>query len=221
MVYGNFDPGFPSIRPPHVEDLLIKPSLVTYKHLRFVLFDAPSDSNIGLYAQELLEQNVTAVVRLCEPTYDKAVLEDMGIRVYDWPFADGESPPQHIIRTWLNLVNEVFGSVTGSPSSKKKTKDSAKSKQQTPYLKPLPSDQNPSPTSNYPASPPPAIGVHCVAGLGRAPVLVAIALIEAGMSPLDSAIHVRAHRRGAINARQLKCIENYKRYSKSRLCAIS
>ena len=49
----------------------------------------------------------------------------------------------------------------------------------------------------------PTIAVHCVAGLGRAPVLVAIALIEAGMDPLDSIENIRSKRRGAFNKPQI------------------
>ena len=56
------------------------------------------------------------------------------------------------------------------------------------------------------------VAVHCVAGLGRAPVLVAIALIEDGMEPLDAVHEIRSKRKGAINARQLAYLENtYKR----------
>ncbi|CAH1762963.1 9442_t:CDS:2 [Entrophospora sp. SA101] len=66
----------------------------------------------------------------------------------------------------------------------------------------------------------PTIACHCVAGLGRAPVLVAIALIEAGMSPLDSVAFIRERRRGVINNRQLKYIESYKRRPKSAKCII-
>ena len=40
------------------------------------------------------------------------------------------------------------------------------------------------------------VSVHCVAGLGRAPVLVAIALIESGMKPLDAIEYIRRRRRG-------------------------
>ena len=53
------------------------------------------------------------------------------------------------------------------------------------------------------------VGVHCVAGLGRAPVLVAIALVEMGI-PYDDAIDmIRAKRKGAINAKQLKFLKTY------------
>ncbi|KAJ1977630.1 hypothetical protein H4R34_003507 [Dimargaris verticillata] len=60
------------------------------------------------------------------------------------------------------------------------------------------------------------IAVHCVAGLGRAPILVAIALIEHGMSPLDSVTFIRSRRNGVINRKQLQYVEAYKRRSKGR-----
>lgn len=51
--------------------------------------------------------------------------------------------------------------------------------------------------------PAPTIAVHCVAGLGRAPALVAIALIEMGMKPLDAIEYIRGKRRGAFNKPQI------------------
>lgn len=64
------------------------------------------------------------------------------------------------------------------------------------------------------------VAVHCIAGLGRTPVLVAIALIEQGMEALDAVAAIRAKRRGAINAKQLAYLENsYKRRSKAK-CSI-
>eukprot|EP01036_Dinobryon_divergens_P027143 gene27143-35867_t len=50
----------------------------------------------------------------------------------------------------------------------------------------------------------PCIAIHCVAGLGRAPVLVAIALIE----------------RGAINAKQLEYLAAYKPQHRGKKCCI-
>ncbi|KAG0252851.1 Protein tyrosine phosphatase type IVA 1 [Actinomortierella ambigua] len=55
-----------------------------------------------------------------------------------------------------------------------------------------------------------AIACHCVAGLGRAPLLVAIALIEGGMSAEDSIQFIRSKRRGALNTKQIKYIQHYK-----------
>jgi protein tyrosine phosphatase type 4A len=58
------------------------------------------------------------------------------------------------------------------------------------------------------------LGVHCIAGLGRSPLLVAIVLIEAGLNVLDAVIFIREKRRGAINAKQLKFLESYKKRGK-------
>ena len=43
-----------------------------------------------------------------------------------------------------------------------------------------------------------------------------MALIEAGMAPLDAVIFIREKRRGAINAKQLKFLEAYKRRGKDK-----
>jgi len=67
------------------------------------------------------------------------------------------------------------------------------------------------------------VAVHCVAGLGRAPVLVALALMEAGMKCEDAVAFIREKRRGAINQKQLTFLTNYKPRSRLRMkkeCAI-
>lgn len=61
------------------------------------------------------------------------------------------------------------------------------------------------------ADPDTGMGVHCVTGLGRAPVLVCIALIEQGMKYEDAIEHMRKTRPGAINTKQLQFLANYKR----------
>ncbi|KAI8835518.1 tyrosine phosphatase IVA1 [Chytridium lagenaria] len=156
---------------------------IDYKSMRFVVFDCPTDATVPMYLDELKLRNVTDVVRVCEPTYDRSVFEQSGIRVHDMPFSDGTIPPLNVIQGFLHLCDERFaGGISGVHSA---------------------------PDAGEGA---PAIGIHCVAGLGRAPVLVAMSLIEAGMVPLDAVEFVRKRRRGAFNSVQLThLVDSYKR----------
>jgi len=65
--------------------------------------------------------------------------------------------------------------------------------------------------TEFKGDPETCVGVHCVTGLGRAPVLVATALIELGMKYEDAVDLIRKKRRGAINAKQLEFLSKYKR----------
>jgi len=65
------------------------------------------------------------------------------------------------------------------------------------------------------------VGIHCLAGLGRAPALVAIALMELGMeSSTDAILYIRQRRPGAISARQVAFLNTYfpRRRKKLRCC---
>lgn len=53
------------------------------------------------------------------------------------------------------------------------------------------------------------ISVHCVSGLGRAPVLVAIALVELGLTNEEAVDLIREKRRGCFNAKQLSYLQMY------------
>lgn len=74
---------------------------------------------------------------------------------------------------------------------------------------------------------PTTIAVHCVAGLGRAPILVAMALVEfAGLPALDAVGYVRERRKGAINQVQLNWLMRYRSRSRQSqssklLCCVS
>lgn len=152
------------------------PAEITYKNMRFLITDRPNDANIDRYIGELKKHNAQDVVRVCESSYSTAKLQQEGIRVLDWAFDDGTSPPNDIVEQWFRLLRDRF---RDDPSC--------------------------------------CVAVHCVAGLGRAPVLVALALIELGMKYEDAVQLIREKRRGAINAKQLQYLERYRPKSRLKL----
>lgn len=109
-------------------------------------------------------RKVKKLVRVCEPTYSRERLQNHGIELFDWEFGNGHPPPNEIIDKWLTLVKDYFWQ---TPTTTVVVKQNDDEKRQL-------TEQIPN-----------AIAIHCVSGLGRAPVLVGIALLEAGMNCND------------------------------------
>lgn len=149
---------------------------INHKGFKFLITHRPSDSTIFAYIQELEKHNVTAVVRVCEPTYKTDELIAKEIKVFDLVFDDGTFPSKDIIEKWFDILKENF---TDNPEC--------------------------------------CVAVHCIAGLGRAPVMVAMALIELGLKYEEAVELIRKRRRGAINAKQLAFLEKYRPKSRLRV----
>ncbi|XP_069076937.1 protein tyrosine phosphatase type IVA 3 isoform X1 [Pleurodeles waltl] len=141
------------------------PVEVCYKTMRFLITHNPTNATLSAFIEDLKKYGATTVVRVCEVTYDKTLLEKDGITVIDWPFEDGAHPPTKIVDDWLSLLRSRFNEDPGC-----------------------------------------CVAVHCIAGLGRAPVLVALALIESGMKYEDAIQFIR----------QLRCAEESADYTEER-----
>ncbi|KAI8904481.1 putative prenylated protein tyrosine phosphatase [Gorgonomyces haynaldii] len=157
-------------------------------HLKFLIMDCPTPDRLSEALEYLVKQNVTDIVRVCEPTYDVTPFNNAGILVHDWAFPDGGTPPQQTLSAMIQLCEQRFGTLSLS----------AKTIQ----------DKSTEPGG-------PVIAVHCVAGLGRAPLMVGVCLIESGFAPLDAVQFIRSCRRGALNSIQLSfLVDTYKKRSK-------
>lgn len=164
--------------------LSTKPTLIDVSPMHFLIMDAPRQGNLHVYIKEMRKHDVTEVVRVCEPTYRGEELNSAGISLHEMEYKDGTSPPKDLIMSWLQLVEKTFYGTDAQKGSNGASNGSNSSR----------------------------IAVHCVAGLGRAPVMVAIAMIEfANMDPVEAVSLIRARRRGAINEKQLLYLEGYKK----------
>ena len=178
-----------------------KPTLIVYPdatsnannntiQLRFLIMDAPRQHNLHLYIKECKRYGVTDIVRVCEPTYasNTTELSNAGIALHDMAYDDGTSPPDAVLDAWLDIVESRMVHPVQNGSKTKLDNGSSDRRTDTP-----------------------TIAVHCIAGLGRAPVLVAIALMEYGhLDAVFAVTLIRKLRRGAINRKQLTYLEQYK-----------
>lgn len=62
--------------------LVNKPSLIERGPLRFLIMDAPKESNLHIYIKECKKYNVTQIVRISEPSYSKEEVENAGIGLH-------------------------------------------------------------------------------------------------------------------------------------------
>jgi len=91
-----------------LDSIIGHPALLETKSQRFLIMDAPTDSNLPKYVEMLKKRNVKHVVRTCGPTYSPDLILKAGIRFSDLQFKDGEPPPDDVVDKWLKLITEEF-----------------------------------------------------------------------------------------------------------------
>ena len=171
-----------------------QPSLVQFENLKFLIMDSPSDLNIEQYVKELVRHGTTDIVRACEPHYQTLHCDSAGITCHDCEFTDGDPPPLHIINKWLDIIESRYGSFDGKTEPEENL---------------IENELHQKVQNNNKSKLKKCVAVHCVAGLGRAPMLVAVALMEAGFDAEDAVELIRKTRRGAINTRQFDFLLEY------------
>jgi hypothetical protein len=227
-------------------------SRIRFGRCDFIVLDAPTDTNAINYVKTLQRLKCTTLVRTCEPSYSTVPFVNVGIRVIEMKFPDGNGPSDAVVERWLTLVRGTLCPDSNPPKSRpdsnmpKSHLDSTAS-QSRHASRAQSTSRSPFVSANQTnavqaAQPPPTldgltcaksvatsiqttcastsaggslncgpIAVHCVAGLGRAPLLVAIALIEEGMDePMEALREVRRRRPGSLNHRQITYLERYK-----------
>ena len=104
-------------------------------------------------------------------------------------FPDGQLPSKDLIKRWLGIVDEFFADDSAQVDGKELSAGIEKRNKGDEIKR---------------------IGVHCLAGLGRAPFFVAIALVNKGCTPQNAIDLIRKNRPGALNLAQAYYILEFK-----------
>nr|XP_034346277.1 protein tyrosine phosphatase type IVA 2-like isoform X2 [Arvicanthis niloticus] len=92
----------------------VAPVEICYDNMRFLITHNPTNNTMNKFTEELKNYGVTTLVRVCDATYDKTLVEKSGIRVLDLPYDDGAPPPDEIVDNWLGLLKNKFREEPGS-----------------------------------------------------------------------------------------------------------
>ncbi|XP_063721456.1 PRL-1 phosphatase-like [Symsagittifera roscoffensis] len=204
---------------------------------KFLILMMPTDTSVPFFIQELNKHNCKCVVRVCESRYSLEPFKQANIQVIDLPYQDGSAPSPEVINTWIELLQGKRAELQREKKEQKEEGGKGSTPTSSNANSALTENNNHLNKHNSAGSSSPSgsdkekekdkdgkggkekepvcVAIHCVAGLGRAPVLVAVALMECGMKSLEVVEQIRAKRRGAINQTQLDFLTNYK--SKKRL----
>ncbi|KAL7064055.1 hypothetical protein AAHC03_04912 [Spirometra sp. Aus1] len=168
---------------------LLRPVItdVIYKDMHFIIMDSPTKDTAENFAQECANLHVSDLIRVCEDKYPTVAFEKRGISVHHWEFDDGSPPPESVLDQWFDLLRLRF--YNGSTNNHHR--------------------DHPVTDGDKRSAVPCPVAVHCLAGYGRAPVLVTVALLELGMANQDAIELIRSKRKGAFNDRQLAYLVNY------------
>ncbi|EGF82419.1 hypothetical protein BATDEDRAFT_6575, partial [Batrachochytrium dendrobatidis JAM81] len=142
----------------------------------FLITDCPDKNHIDEFSHLLLSHQVSDVLRICDPSAYDASL----LSVAGIKVHELYFEDGRLYK--LSILNQKAKLLSTSSTLDKKISSSSLT------------------------STKPVLAIHCVSGIGRAPVLVCCALIDYGMDPSDAVAYVRKYRRGAINKSQLAWI---------------
>ncbi|KAK2954195.1 putative Protein tyrosine phosphatase PRL-1 [Blattamonas nauphoetae] len=184
----------------------------------FLITDCPTVDTLPQFKKTIQKYNCHHVVRLCESTYPPSELSDIQCAVLEFEFPDGNKPPKYIIEQWFDLLEslrpDVFPSsaqssqkqVDQQPPTTAMSSLDASTEQADPMKTQTPSTEQYNPKN-------PTVCTHCIAGLGRAPMLVCLAMMayDYDISGLEVVNTIRKLRPGALNSEQVRFIMDFEK----------